>query len=125
MHEMGLVRDVVDVVLDVAQQAGAERVTVVHLTIGYARDVVEDLVQGLFQYLARDTVAADAKLELTRVPITVRCNRCGTVFPISMYKKDTWVCPSCATALDYEMQTGKEFFISDIEITMPKVASPA
>ena len=116
MHEMGLVRDVVDVVLKTAESADARQVTRVCLTIGYGRDMIEDLMQGLFRYLARGTIAEGAVLEITRIPVTVRCNGCGTVFPINLHLESTWTCPCCGDRLNYVVQTGMEFMIDGIEV---------
>ena len=51
MHEMSLVRDVVDIVNQRAAECGNVSVRAVHLTIGDGRDIVFDLVDGLFKYL--------------------------------------------------------------------------
>lgn len=118
MHEMGIVRDVVDMVLATARESGATKVTRVDVTVGYGRDVIENLMQGLFRRLAHDTIASEAELVITRVPITVRCNQCATVFPVNLYREETWTCPTCGAKLDYELQTGMEFFISNVEISI-------
>lgn len=47
MHEIALVRDLVSVTLDAVQQLNARRVTRICVTVGYACDVVESLMQGL------------------------------------------------------------------------------
>ena len=48
MHEMSLTRNVLDIVLDEANAAGATRVQAVRVTIGDLRDIVEELFEGLF-----------------------------------------------------------------------------
>lgn len=116
MHEMALVRNVVDIVLEYAEKVEATEVKTVYLTIGYGRDVVEEYMDGLFQFLARGTVAEHAELVISRVPYTVRCNTCGFVFPINVFDQSTWVCPACKTERDYTLNTGREFFISKIEV---------
>jgi hydrogenase nickel incorporation protein HypA/HybF len=125
MHEMALVRDVVDIVVDKAQEVGASKVCEVYLTIGYMRDVVEDIMDGLFRYLARGTVAEDADLIISRVPITVCCNQCGGIFNINIYKRETWKCPFCGAVHDYELRSGREFYVNHIEIEMPEDNPPA
>jgi hypothetical protein len=38
------------------------------------------------------------------------------VFPINVFDQSTWVCPACKTERDYTLNTGREFFISKIEV---------
>ena len=115
MHEMALTRNVVDIVVAEAQKSHATEVRAVHLTIGYARDIVEDIFEKMFAWMARGTVAEHAELVITRVPLTVRCNRCGMVYHIDTFDEGTWPCPSCKVR-DYHLNSGMEFFISDIEV---------
>lgn len=115
MHEMALTRDVVDIVLDEAKAAGAVEVRTVYLTVGYVRDIVEDLFEQCFAYMARGTVAEHAELVLVRVPLTVRCNECGRVFHIDVHDNGTWKCSGC-NARDYRLETGMEFFVNGIDI---------
>lgn len=115
MHEMALTRNVVDIVVQYAEEAGATEVRAVHLTIGHVRDIVEDLFEGCFAFMARGTVAEHADLVITRVPLTVRCNKCDRVYHINVRDTNTWVCPVCKEK-DYRLNTGMEFFVNDIEI---------
>lgn len=116
MHEMSLVRDVVDIVNQRAAECGNVSVRAVHLTIGDGRDIVFDLVDGLFKHLARGTLCADAELVVRHVPLTVRCRRCGMVFPIDVFDSATWACPRCAAERDYDLNSGMEFYIDKIEV---------
>jgi hydrogenase nickel incorporation protein HypA/HybF len=116
MHEMALVRNVVDIVLDHAQAVGATRVKAVYLTIGYGRDIVEDLMDGMFSYLARGTVAEGAELVISRTPFMVRCRRCGMAFHINVYDSKSWVCPKCGAERQYDLVSGMEFTIDQIQV---------
>ncbi|NTU90223.1 MAG: hydrogenase maturation nickel metallochaperone HypA [Actinobacteria bacterium] len=113
---MALTRNVVDIVVSEAEAAGATEVRTVYLTIGYVRDIVEDLFERSFTYMARGTVAEHAELVITRVPLTVRCNKCDYIYHIDVHDSSTWGCLACG-AKDYELNTGMEFFINDIEIS--------
>lgn len=115
MHEMALVRSVVDIVLEQAELSGAAQITGVYLTIGEGRDVVLPLMEGLFQHLARGTVAEHAKLVVKTTPLTVKCNRCGCIFPINVFESRTWACPDCGIKKDYALNSGMEFVVDRIE----------
>lgn len=120
MHEMALVRNVVDIVLEQAEKVNATEVKSVYLTIGYGRDIVEEYFDGLFSFLARGTVAEHAELVLQRVPYTVRCNQCHRVFHINVFDESTWVCPFCKAERDYKLNSGMEFAITRIEVALPE-----
>ena len=95
MHEMALVRSLVEVVLDYAKKENATAVREIYLSIGESRDVVEEYMDGLFKFLARGTVAEHADLIMVRIPYTVRCNQCGQIFRLNVFDESTWVCPAC------------------------------
>lgn len=116
MHEMALVRNVVDVVLGECEGKGIKAVKAVHLTIGELSDVVEDFVPSLFQFLARGTIAADAKIVIRRTPLLVRCDECGEIFHIDVRDEATWVCTRCGARQKYHMVSGREFRIERIEV---------
>lgn len=122
MHEMAYVRNVVDLVNDYAAREDVEEVSAVYLTIGMSRDIVEDYFQGLFQFLARGTVAEHAEIIMRRIPFTVRCNRCGFVFPLNVHDEKTWTCPSCKAEHDYQLNSGMEFSVDRIEVRAKKSA---
>ena len=71
MHEMSLVHDLVDVVVEHAQKNGMAQVKAVYLTIGQGRDIVVEFLDGLFKHLARNTIAAGADIVVEQLPITV------------------------------------------------------
>lgn len=125
MHEMSYVRNVVDMVVAYAEREGATEVKAVYLTIGMGRDIVEKYFQGLFQYLARGTVAEHAEMVMRFIPHTVRCNQCGTVFPLNVLDEKTWTCPSCKASRDYRPNSGMEFSIDQIEIVRAAQPQPA
>lgn len=116
MHEMALLRNVVDIVVDECAGKDVAAVRTVYLTVGELRDVVEDIVPGLFKWLARDTVAADADVFIRRVPAMVRCNKCGDIFKIDVHDPKTWECPRCHAYQDYRLFSGNEFRIERIEV---------
>lgn len=116
MHEMSLVRSVVEVVLDECKDTDVTSVVRVNLSIGQMRDVVEQYVPELFRYLARGTIAQDAEVTVNRVPLTVRCRDCGDIFPIDVWDDSTWSCPRCGARQRYTIFSGNEFQIDSIEV---------
>lgn len=115
MHEMSLVRNVVNIVVEEAEAAKAANITKVHVVLGEGHDVVPELFESLFQFLARGTVAQHAQVELHHVPYMAKCNRCGQEFHLIPIDQRTWTCPRCGAYKDYQLTSGMEFYISKIE----------
>ena len=116
MHEMALLEKVVDIVLEEAQARGADRVTAVHLTFGELSDVMEDVVPGLFSFLARGTVAEGARVVIAHVPAYVQCRKCNEAWRIDVHDEATWTCPRCGAYKKYRLISGREFRIDSIEV---------
>ena len=115
MHEMALTRNVVDIVIAEAEKVHAKSVHAVHVTVGEVRDIIDDIFVDMFGWLARGTIAEHAEVHLTRVPLMVKCNQCGNVYHINTRDESTWPCEKCGVR-DYKLQSGMEFFISNIEV---------
>lgn len=115
MHEMSILSNVMDVVLDFAEKNNARKVVSVTLVVGELRDVVDDLMESCFRFLAHDTIAADARLTMEKVPLRAQCNECRLVFPASIKQPESLVCPDCGSK-SLHIRSGKEFLIKSIEV---------
>ncbi len=116
MHEMAFVRNVVDIVVEEADVPDVAEVRAVHIVIGEGRDIVEDFFESLFRYLARGTVAEQAEVILYRTPYMVRCKRCGFIFHVNVFDRESLACPVCKAYREYKLVSGLEFYISKIEV---------
>ena len=115
MHEMSLVRPLIQIIKEEAEAAGVEKITAVHLVIGEGRDIVMHLLESMFQFMARGTVAENAKVVVQHVPYMVKCNQCQTEFHLDVMQSETWTCPNCQAYKDYKQISGQEFYISKLE----------
>ena len=123
MHEMSLVRPLIKIITEEAEAAGVEKITAVHLVIGEDRDIVMHLLESMFQFMARGTVAENAKVVVQHVPYMVKCNQCQTEFHLDVMQPEKWACPHCGAYKDYKQVSGNEFYISKLEA--PKKNSAA
>lgn len=115
MHEMAILSNVMDVVLDYAKKNQASKVVSVSLVVGELRDTVDDLMESCFRFLARDTIASTAHLNLKKVPLKAQCSECLLVFGADIKDPETLQCPDCGNT-KLSIKTGKEFLIDSIEI---------
>ena len=111
MHEYAITRSMVDQVCAEAERHGASRVTGIRLLVGTEAGVVPDSVRHYFDIMKAGTVAADAVLEFRRVPLVLRCPKCGREF------SDLEDICSCNAGA--EVLSGREMTVESIEIEDP------
>jgi hydrogenase nickel incorporation protein HypA/HybF len=112
MHELSVTQGMLEIVLRHAQQAGAERITQIHLVIGDLSSIVDDSVQFYFDFISQDTIAEGAQLVFQRTPATFRCWDCGNTFTPN--ERD-FTCPQCG-GMRVEVVAGNEFRVESIEV---------
>jgi hydrogenase nickel incorporation protein HypA/HybF len=112
MHELSITQDMLNLVLEQAEKAGAKEVGKINLVIGQMTGVVEDCVQFYFSFLSQGTIAEGAALSFTMVPTTARCRVCDKFFELKEFE---WTCPYCQ-GNSMEIVAGKELFVESIEV---------
>ena len=65
-----------------------------------------------FSFIAKDTIAQSATLNIESIPTQARCHQCGEVFLLEEVK---WTCPDCANK-NLEIVAGNELFVDSIEV---------
>src|SRR3712207_4317643 len=94
MHEIGLCEALLETV---ERRAAGRRVARVTVRVGVLHRVVEPSLAQAFELVAGGTVADGAEVELVTVPVTAKCERCGTVTTAG---DAVPACPACgATGL--------------------------
>lgn len=111
MHELGLMKNLVDTIQTYAQKNGLLNVVKVRLEVGKFSGIVPEALEFCFDFCVKDTVLEGALLEIERVPATGKCKSCLTTF--DLFDND-FSCPLCGAA-DWELISGKEFIIKYLE----------
>lgn len=96
MHELGIMADVLDTALRVAQSNGGKRVSKITLKIGVMSGIVPMYVQSFFDVIARDTAAAGAKITIETDPAVFVCRKCGEKTEYDELGPQ-YVCQSCGS----------------------------
>ena len=112
MHELSITQGILDIVLERAEAAKAERISKINLVIGDLSSIVDDCVQFYFDFLSEDTIAKGAVLSFKRIKPQLRCCRCGAVFPLD---NSVWNCPGCHE-WSVDVVAGREFYIESMEV---------
>jgi hydrogenase nickel incorporation protein HypA/HybF len=112
MHELSITKEMLDLVLEQAEKAGAKEVGKINLVIGEMCGVVEDSVRFYFDFLKKDTVAEKATLSFTMIPTKAKCRNCGKIFELKEFE---WTCPDCGGD-SLEIVGGRELSVESIEV---------
>lgn len=115
MHELGLMQSVLDTVQTAAEDAGAERVLKISLSVGEMTEAVAEALEFAFEALTDDTIMEGAELSITYIKPRSRCNACGNEFEHDRFHIG---CPTCGS-IDTELIAGKELYIDSMEVDMP------
>jgi len=113
MHEFSLMQSTLDLAIDHASRHGAERIERITMRIGDLSGVVADALQFAFEVLREGTMAADAALEIERVPVRCHCASCDSFFEPDGF---VYTCPTCGAA-SRDIRTGREMELASIEVT--------
>ncbi len=113
MHELPATRGMLDVALEAAQKAGAERILSIDVVVGDLTSFVDDSIQFYFDIMSRDTAAAGALLNFRRDAAEGRCATCGHTFPVTPPVPRE--CPVCES-LALSVTGGQGFYVDSIEV---------
>jgi hydrogenase nickel incorporation protein HypA/HybF len=112
VHELSLVASVFDILEEKAREHGAARVTKVVLKVGVMSGVVPDLLESAFDSYKKGTLAEEARLEIVRVPVRLRCPDCSG----ETAREDTdFSCAACGSRR-VEVVAGRELVVETIEL---------
>jgi len=112
MHEMSIAQSILKIVLPQAERNGATKVKTIRIRAGELRGIVQEQLSFLFEFVAKDTIAEGAVLDIERVPIVSVCNGCKHEFAVKEYQ---FVCPECESK-DVDTIQGMELAVKEIEI---------
>ncbi len=94
MHEVTMMRNVVDAVLEQAMQHEGSSIGQVRLVIEASDHLSEEGVRQLFAMLAANTPAAQAIVDVAWEPAQYQCILCRQIFPCDHPTADV-TCPHC------------------------------
>jgi len=112
MHELSIIASLFDILLEKAKEQNAKKIVRVVLKVGRLSGAIPDFLESSFDIYKKDTLAEEATLEVTAVPLKVRCAPCGT----ETIKDDyIFVCPACGST-DLKIVEGTELLLEKIEL---------
>ena len=115
MHELPVTESILRVVLNYANQNNVQKVTKIFLEIGEMSDLEDEWMQRYFDYISKDTIAFEAKLDITKKPVVMECEECSKTFEVDIKKEGEIVCPGCSSK-NSRLISGREYFVKSIEV---------
>lgn len=115
MHELGIMTGVMDAVTKTAEEAGAEKVLSITLSVGVMTEAIEDALRFAFEALSEKTICEGAELKIVMIQPRSRCLECGTEYEHDRFHM---LCPECGGFVT-ELLAGKELRIDSIEVDIP------
>jgi hydrogenase nickel incorporation protein HypA/HybF len=112
MHELAVTQSILRIALDNAKKVDARQITSINLIIGQMASIVDDSIQFYWDIISEGTIALGAKLNITRLPIEMRCFDCGYVF---LPGSDTFECSSCKS-IRVQVVQGEEMQVESIDV---------
>lgn len=112
MHEFSIVESLLRVVLEHGEKAKAVKIQAINLVAGELSGVVKEAVEFYFNFLSRDTIAAQARINFNHIPTRLRCRNCGTDFSP---EKQSYRCPEC-DGQNVDIIAGRELYIESLEV---------
>lgn len=117
MHELPIIESILDIALS-ATPSGA-LVRRVELAVGALCDAEPAWLERYFRVAARGGPCEGARLEVRRVPATLRCAACGSLsefeFRLGMTAAGRLSCPACGSA-EVVVEGGTDYRLERIEV---------
>jgi hydrogenase nickel incorporation protein HypA/HybF len=112
MHELSLIVNLFEILEEQARAKSAKKIMSVHLRVGLLSGAVPELLKTSFDIYKKDTLAAEAELNIEEVPLKVECLACG----FQMVKDDyVLVCEECGSNNLKTLQ-GTDLFLLKMDV---------
>lgn len=111
MHEVSIIGNVLDQVLDICELNNIKKVNSVVLQVGEFSCANNTSLSFIFKILSKNTKCEDSKLVIDKIKSKAYCSNCNKEFPIDFMNKQ---CPIC-NKYSYKVTSGYELILYRIE----------
>jgi len=110
MHELGIVYNIVERVLEVVGSNDLTEVEAIVLTVGEQSGVVPQYLHSCFPAAVDGTILEETALEIEVISAEAVCKNCGVTFAVM---PNDGKCPSCDCD-EFDLVSGAEFTLKEI-----------
>ncbi|MCG2815671.1 MAG: hydrogenase maturation nickel metallochaperone HypA [Candidatus Aminicenantes bacterium] len=112
MHELSLIANLFEILEKNAEENKAQKITYVKMQVGLLSGAVPELLKTAFDIYKKDTIAAEAEIEIIKVPLKVECGDCGQITTHDDY---IIVCGSCGSS-NLKTLAGTDMILEKMEL---------
>ncbi len=113
MHELSIVQNILEIANHELEKANAGKVEEIDLDIGMLSGIEMEAFLFAWKACMPDTILANAKRKINRIPARAKCSDCKTVFDTNDFYAP---CPDCGEYLT-ELIQGKELKIKHLIVS--------
>lgn len=113
MHELSIAQNIIRIAREHLTPDEEPRLKRIRVRIGAFSTVVPELLQSGFEAAKDGTTIAGTELEITVVPLRIKCNNCDYETEIEPVD---FTCPLCSST-DVDVVAGTELTVDDLEIS--------
>ncbi len=122
MHEVSVISDIVNAILERLEEYNAKSVKTVDIIIGDMTQLGEEQLVFAYEVVTRGTPLEDSELKIEREAIEVECGGCGYRGPVRVLESGDYVshsipilsCPECGGKI--KVVAGQSCRIKSLEI---------
>ena len=118
MHELAITQQILDLAQHHANEAGAHRVTALHLEIGALSTIIDDSVQFYWDVISQGNVCEGAKLIFHRIPAKLHCQACKQDYTLEY---ELTACPRCQ-GIRVNIVSGEQFQLKSIDVEVGELS---
>ena len=111
MHEVSLMKSMVDILDEEIRSSEVGEVKIIHLEVGKLRYIVPEILVSCFERLPKNEKLKTARINLEILPVKLRCKKC---FEETLPEGERFACCKCSSN-DFDIIQGNEFRIKAIE----------
>ncbi len=112
MHELSIAKSIIQIIEKAFESDFNKKITKVHLNIGRLSGIETDALTFGFSIIRKDTILANAELEINLINGLAKCKKCGTSFEMNSYGIP---CPNCAE-FSIDILQGKDMKVTQISV---------
>lgn len=113
MHEVGLMREVIDLAVAAAERHKAARVHALSIRVGQLSGIDPDSLRFAFDVASAGTLVEGATLTIVPVAVVCHCPQCDCEFTPDGY---VFACPSCGRR-SHDIRAGTELELMQLEVS--------
>lgn len=112
MHELSVTQSILKICEEEKNKHNFKNILKINIKVGKLTGLVPECIEEYFKVISKETFAENAKMEVVKIPLKIKCNECEYVGVIG---RNEYECPSCESK-NFRITNGNEFYIDTLEV---------